>query len=100
MVTKEHIFLISQLVEMNAGKSELRFSEDLKETYRFSIKHGKRREFVEKARLIARHFYGLSEKDLVEIFKQTGRSMVALAEILAEYHIFQKWLSKNIGEPL
>lgn len=96
-MTNEELFFIKQILKMNQNKVCDSFLEDLKETYRYSIKSGMRGTFVNKAKENAEIINNMNYE---ELFKSVGSNMFTLAEVLGEYVEFQHWLSRMIGEPL
>jgi hypothetical protein len=93
----EELFFINQLMRLYQIKVNDSFLEDLKDTYRFSIKIGQRAVFINKAKENAEI---LSNINYEELFKYAGSNMSTLAAILGDYVEFQDWLSRMIGEPL
>lgn len=94
---KEDAELISRIVKMYSNKDQDRFSEHLKDLYRWSIRNGGRSDFVNQ---VKRDNEVLRTMNYESVFSDAGDSMFSLSSVLAEYTIFQKWLGKMIGCPL
>lgn len=94
-MNKQQIDLVTSLVKISENKTKDSLLEELKEMYRYSIKMGKRKEFIEK---VKSHADVMGQKSITEIFSELGEKMFSFANILAGYVDFIKWLEKMTGQ--
>lgn len=92
-MNKEQLAFIARLVEVNKGKTEVSLSEEFKEMYRWSIRNGVRKKFIDQVKKNAAIVETIDDKT----FLAAGTSMFTLAELLGEYIAFQHWLEKMTG---
>ena len=92
-MNEEQLAFIARLVEVNKGKIEVSLSEELKGMYRFSIRNGVRKKFIDQVKNNAAIIETIDDKT----FLVAGTSMFTLAELLGEYIAFQQWLEKMTG---
>lgn len=92
-MTKDQLQFINQIVKVNKDKVAKTLSEELKGMYRYSIKSGQRKQFVDQVRKNSLVVKTIDDKT----FLSAGSSMFALAELLGEYLEFQHWINKMTG---
>lgn len=100
MITQQHIDMLKRLVMVRKNGQGGTILEELQSAYRNSFKFGLRREFIGQVRKDASLMRAMTEQDYIELYTAARGGMSSLAEMLAEYVEFQRWLGTMIGESI
>lgn len=92
-MTKDQLQFINQIAKVNKDKTNKTLLEELKGMYRYSIKSGQRKAFIDQVKKNAIVVGSIDDKT----FLAAGSSMFALAALIGEYVEFQHWISKMTG---
>lgn len=92
-MTKDQLQFINQIVKVNKDKTNKTLLEELKGMYRYSIKSGQRKAFMDQVKKNAIVVRSIDDKT----FLSAGRSMFALADPVLKLHVFANQRSKMTG---